>query len=199
MKRILPAATMLTMVGVLASCTSTPEPVITTPTPSTPAAVDTPAPVVTATGAAPTDTVITGSTSTGTDTTASTDSAVSTGTTSIGSTPTVPNMTVSGTTDSTPSAPAPMSSAVVHTKTVTYTTPAGKDDVEFSVTTADGKITAVSVTPKASNDVSKMLQGKFKDAVVSEVIGKEISKLNLKAVGGASLTTGAFTQYINSL
>ncbi|MFZ4461581.1 MAG: hypothetical protein ACOYN2_03445 [Patescibacteria group bacterium] len=196
MKKILPAAAMLTMVGALASCTSTPAPV-STPAPTTTPVTETPAVTTTETASTGSvDAVMTGSTSTGVDVMTGT---VSTGATSTGSTPAVPDMTMTGTVAPTTATPAPVSSAVVHTKTVTYSTPAGKDDVEFSVTTANGKITAVAVTAKATNDVSKMLQGKFKDAIATEVVGKEISKLNLKAVGGASLTTAAFTQYVNSL
>ncbi len=94
---------------------------------------------------------------------------------------------------------APTSSTpVTQTQTVTYVTPAGSDSVEFSVTVADGVVTAASATPKAANDISKMRQAAFAGEISSKVVGMKKSDLNLAAVGGSSLTTAAFNAFIQT-
>ncbi len=78
-------------------------------------------------------------------------------------------------------------------------TPAGSDSVEFSITVADGVVTAINATPKATNEISKSKQTAFAGEIASKVVGKKISELNLSAVGGASLTTTAFNSFIKAL
>jgi hypothetical protein len=87
---------------------------------------------------------------------------------------------------------------VTRTETVSYKTPAGEDPVEFSVSVLDGTITAVTATPKATNDISAKRQAAFAGEISSKVVGKKISELNLSAVGGSSLTTDAFTSFIKT-
>ncbi len=82
------------------------------------------------------------------------------------------------------------------TKTVHYTSPAGDETVEFTMTTSGDTITAVSAKPLASNPISTMLQTKFSESIQSKVVGKKKSELQLDAVGGASLTTNAFKKFI---
>lgn len=82
------------------------------------------------------------------------------------------------------------------TKTVHYTSPAGDETVEFTMTTSDDTITAVSAKPLASNPISTMLQTKFSESIQSKVVGKKKSELQLDAVGGASLTTNAFKKFV---
>jgi hypothetical protein len=85
------------------------------------------------------------------------------------------------------------------TETVTYTTPASSQDpVEFSVTVTDGVITAASANAKSDNDISKQFQTAFASDVSVKVIGKKAKDLKLDAVGGASLTTTAFEQFVHS-
>ncbi len=99
--------------------------------------------------------------------------------------------------NTTPASPQPaiIAGASV-TKQVQYTSPAGKEDVEFTITTSGDTITAVSAKPLASNSVSKMLQVKFSEAILKGVVGKKKSELQLHAIGGASLTTNAFNQFV---
>lgn len=82
------------------------------------------------------------------------------------------------------------------TKTVHYTSPAGDETVEFTMTTSGDTITAVSAKPLASNPISTMLQTKFSESIQSKVVGKKKSELQLDAVGGASLTTNAFKKFV---
>ena len=84
------------------------------------------------------------------------------------------------------------------TETVSYTTPAeAKDVVEFSVTVTDGVITAASATPKSKNEISQKMQTGFAGAV-SKVVGMKAKDLDVDAIGGASLTTAAFEQFVRS-
>lgn len=85
------------------------------------------------------------------------------------------------------------------TETVTYASPAfSQDPVEFSVTVTDGIITAASTTPKSTNDISKQLQTAFAGEVSAKAIGKKAKDFKLDAIGGASLTTAAFEQFVHS-
>ena len=89
---------------------------------------------------------------------------------------------------------------VSRNETVTYATPAGNDAVEFSVTITDGVITQASATPKANNDISKKMQTGFSADVSSKVVGKKVSDLDtMSAIGGASLTTGAFKRFVQAM
>ncbi len=209
MKRILPSVAALSLVGTLASCTQAPAPETATPPVVAPAKTDVVTPVttssgvseVTATGADAMTTngsAMTGSvgTTTSSDTTAPAVPADMSTTTPVTTTPTPAS---SETTKPAVTTPAPTSKSEVHANTVSYNTPAGMDDVGFSVTVTDGKITAVSVTPKATHDISKMLQGKFRDAIVAQAVGQDLKSLKIHAVGGASLTTDAFVKFISAL
>ncbi|MCA9377752.1 hypothetical protein KC711_02445 [Candidatus Peregrinibacteria bacterium] len=82
------------------------------------------------------------------------------------------------------------------TKEVHYTSPAGDETVEFTMTTSGDTITAISAKPLASNPISTMMQTKFSESIQSKVVGKKKSELQLDAVGGASLTTNAFKKFV---
>lgn len=91
------------------------------------------------------------------------------------------------------------SATITRTQVVQYQSPAGTDDVEFSVTVENGIITAVSSRTLATNDGSKYNQDKFASEVAGKVVGKSVKDFDLDVVGGASLTTAAFEQFVQSL
>lgn len=100
-------------------------------------------------------------------------------------------------------APAPEANnqapaALTKKETVSYVSPAGNETIELSVSVADGVITAVTATPQATNEISKKLQTSFSEKVSAQVVGKKISDLGADAIGGASLTTGAFKNFVQS-
>ncbi len=103
------------------------------------------------------------------------------------------------TTPSTTGTGAPSTTPITKTETISYNNPAGTDQIEFSLTTDNGMITAVTATPMAEHGISKMRQEAFAKAISGEVVGKKIADLQLSAVGGSSLTTGAFNQFIAKL
>ena len=79
-----------------------------------------------------------------------------------------------------------------YTATGAYDSPAGPETVAVSVTLADGVVTAVEVTPEASNPTSKQFQTKFASGVADVVVGQPIEGLTVDAVSGSSLTPGGF-------
>jgi hypothetical protein len=89
--------------------------------------------------------------------------------------------------------PAPAS--VTHSNTVSYRTPDGSASVSFSVTAKAGVITAASSTTRAGG-TSGYYQDAFAQRLAGAVIGKKIAGLNLSAIGGASLTTASFEQFV---
>lgn len=92
--------------------------------------------------------------------------------------------------------PAPVVAAVTKTTTITYRTPAGSDPVTFTATVKGGVITAASSVTKAQNGTSIWYQDAFATKLSQSVVGKKVAGLNLSAIGGASLTTTAFEQFI---
>ena len=80
-----------------------------------------------------------------------------------------------------------------------YNSPAGLDTIEFSITHKDGVITAASAKPLATHPGSVKNQGNFAKEVESKVVGKSIKNFDVEVIGGASLTTGAFKKFVQSL
>lgn len=80
-----------------------------------------------------------------------------------------------------------------------YTSPKGPETIGVKITLERGVITASEVTVQAVNETSKRMQGKFKDAYQTEVIGKPISSLDLGVVGGSSLTPNGFEDALKKI
>lgn len=80
-----------------------------------------------------------------------------------------------------------------------YTSPEGEETVGVKVTLENGIITASEVTVQATDEISKRMQGKFKDAYQKEVIGKPISSIDLGVVGGSSLTPNGFEDALKKI
>lgn len=76
--------------------------------------------------------------------------------------------------------------------TGSYESPAGPETVGVSVTLADGVVTAVEVTPEATNPASQKFQNQFASGVADVVVGKPIEGLTVDAVSGSSLTPEGF-------
>lgn len=80
-----------------------------------------------------------------------------------------------------------------------YESPAGQESVGVSLTLADGRITAVEVTPKAEHPNSQKFQGEFKDGIASEVVGKSLDEIEVSKVSGSSLTSGGFNEAVETI
>jgi hypothetical protein len=86
---------------------------------------------------------------------------------------------------------------VTKSATVNYNVPGGNVPVAFSVTVNNGVITAASST-SLSNGTSGYYQDSFAQGISNATVGKKVSGLSLSAVGGASLTTNAFKQFVTN-
>jgi hypothetical protein len=94
----------------------------------------------------------------------------------------------------------PSEGGMVYSDSVSYTNPGGSDEVGFSLTTDDsGIVTNVEVEVKATNSTSVNRQMSFKSALSGEVVGKPLEGLRVDRVGGSSLTTRAFNEWVGSL
>lgn len=80
-----------------------------------------------------------------------------------------------------------------------YQSPNGKEEVDVSVTLAGDTITAVTVTPEASNPTALSYQKQFADGIAAVVVGKDIDEIDVSRVAGSSLTSGGFNQAIETI
>lgn len=92
-------------------------------------------------------------------------------------------------------------SAQTYTKTVTYSTPSrqGQTNTSFSVTVDNGVITSASAQYVSGDHEDQRYQSRFSQTIASAVVGKKLSDVSLDVVGGASLTTAAFQEFIQSI
>lgn len=80
-----------------------------------------------------------------------------------------------------------------------YANPAGSSDLGVKVTLAGNKITAVEVTPEATDGTSKGFQTKFAGGISDEVVGKSLDELKVDKVAGSSLTHLGFNKAIDEI
>jgi len=81
----------------------------------------------------------------------------------------------------------------------TYMTPKQTEyKISVNLTLAGNIITDATVTGSQGAEVDPNA-GRFLSAYKSEVVGKNINSLNLSRVGGASLTTNAFNNALNTI
>ncbi len=80
-----------------------------------------------------------------------------------------------------------------------YISPNGKEEIDVSVTLAGDVITAVTVTPEATNPTAVQYQTQFADGIAAVVVGKKIDEIDVSRVAGSSLTSGGFNQAIDAI
>ncbi|WP_291050325.1 hypothetical protein [Herbiconiux sp.] len=83
--------------------------------------------------------------------------------------------------------------------TGTYTSPNGKEEIDVSLTLAGDVITAVTVTPEATNPNSVNYQNQFADGIAAVVVGKDIDEIDVSRVAGSSLTSGGFNEAVETI
>ncbi|MFD3308675.1 hypothetical protein [Streptomyces sp. NPDC058694] len=71
--------------------------------------------------------------------------------------------------------------------------------IEVTVTLADDRITAVKVTPRATDETSLGLQKRFAAAVPALVVGRDIDSVRLDRVAGNSGTPKGFNEAIEKI
>lgn len=73
-----------------------------------------------------------------------------------------------------------------------YVSPAGPSEVTVALTLEDDIVTAVTVTPHATNPNSLQFQTQFADGIAAAIVGQDIDTLSVSRIGGSSLTSGGF-------
>ncbi|MFB2586432.1 FMN-binding protein [Herbiconiux liukaitaii] len=132
---------------------------------------------------------------------AATDTETSAPTSAATSAPSTGAATDSGTTTDSGSA---ADSGSVYTDgtyeaTGSYTSPNGQEEIDVSLTLEGDIITAVTVTPEATNPNSVNYQNQFADGIAAVVEGKNIDEIDVSRVAGSSLTSGGFNEAVETI
>ena len=88
---------------------------------------------------------------------------------------------------------------VRYEETVSYTNPGGAVEVKFVLTVYICVITDAEAEVLATNSTSINRQLAFKSSFKDAVVGKPIAGLKIDRVGGSSLTTKAFNDWVAAL
>jgi uncharacterized protein with FMN-binding domain len=80
-----------------------------------------------------------------------------------------------------------------------YTSPNGQEEIDVSLTLEGDVITAVTVTPEATNPNSVNYQTQFADGIADVVVGKDIDEITVDRVAGSSLTSGGFNEAVETI
>ncbi|MGA8988469.1 hypothetical protein [Aeromicrobium sp.] len=80
-----------------------------------------------------------------------------------------------------------------------YSNPAGISALTVELTLSDGTITAIDVTPRATDPTSKAYQTDFAGGIAQIAVGKSINELSVSKVAGSSLTAEGFNQAIDQI
>ncbi len=87
-----------------------------------------------------------------------------------------------------------------YSATMSYTVPHGQQNsIDTTVTVSDGKITAVSVNDTTNDRESEMYIASFENSLDSDAVGQSLASYSPNRIGGASLTTYAFTQALDTI
>ncbi|MFW5703212.1 MAG: hypothetical protein ACOCXQ_00050 [Patescibacteria group bacterium] len=81
----------------------------------------------------------------------------------------------------------------------TYTSPAGEEDVDVTITIADGLIESVESSVNAENEISVKHQTAFANNIESEIVGRSLDEVDLDVVAGSSLTPIGFMNALEQI
>jgi hypothetical protein len=88
---------------------------------------------------------------------------------------------------------------MVYESVVSYSNPGGSDDVGFKLTVENGLVKNVEVDVLAKNSTSINRQNSFRAGLGAVVVGKPLAGLEVDRVGGSSLTTKAFNDWVATI
>jgi uncharacterized protein with FMN-binding domain len=80
-----------------------------------------------------------------------------------------------------------------------YNAPSGTESITVELTLTDDTVSAITVTPHATDPTAKQHQGEFVGGIADQVVGKDIDTLNVTKVSGSSLTSGGFKIAIEAI
>lgn len=114
--------------------------------------------------------------------------------------PADPTTTVGSTTASDAGEPAKADYADgTYTANGSYVSPGGRQTVEVTLTIAGGTVTAVEVTPGASDPQSEGYQATFVSGIEEVILGVPLNELDVDKVAGSSLTSGGFEEAVEQI
>jgi uncharacterized protein with FMN-binding domain len=134
-----------------------------------------------------------------------TDTTASTGSAPTGAATSAPSSSPDSATPApTGAAEAPAAGSGTYTDgtyeaTGSYTSPNGQEEVDVSITLESDIITAVTVTPEATNPNSVNYQNQFADGIAAVVVGQSIDEIEVSRVAGSSLTSGGFNEAVETI
>lgn len=101
-------------------------------------------------------------------------------------------------------APSPSAEPVgyadgTYTASGNYQTPESIEHVSVTVTLAGGVVTAVEVVGDPQTGDSVKFQGMFIGGIADAVVGKQLDEISVRRVSGSSLTSGGFTQALETI
>lgn len=80
-----------------------------------------------------------------------------------------------------------------------YQTPGGQESVKVTLTAKDGVVSSVTVVGSGGSPNSQRYQAAFISGVSGEVVGKQLSTLQVGAVSGSSLTGNGFNAAVDKI
>ncbi len=84
-------------------------------------------------------------------------------------------------------------------ETGSYTSPAGPEQIDVSLTLKDDVVSDATVEPKATAPASVKFQGQFVSGFKEFVVGKKLDEINLDKVSGSSLTPKGFNEALSKI
>lgn len=80
-----------------------------------------------------------------------------------------------------------------------YSSPGGQQTIGVELTVADGAVSAVTVTPHATDGNAQRFQQEFASGIADEVVGRDLADLQVDKVSGSSLTGGGFNAALDEI
>ncbi len=80
-----------------------------------------------------------------------------------------------------------------------YISPGGAEEIDVTLTIEDGVVVDSHVEPRATRDISVVMQNDFADNYKEFVIGKSIDEVSLTKVSGSSLTPNGFNDAVEKI
>lgn len=86
-----------------------------------------------------------------------------------------------------------------YSATGSYQSPGGRERIDLELTLENDIITALAVHPHGLSPTAIEFETAFAEGVVVEVVGKDIDTLDVRRVGGSSLTSGGFRRALEDI
>lgn len=86
-----------------------------------------------------------------------------------------------------------------YTKTGSYQSPGGPEEIEVTLVITDNTVTGATVTKKATLPLSIKFQTQFEEGFKEYVVGKKVTEIKLDKVAGSSLTPKGFNDALEQI